>query len=148
LVYFRCTKFDIDARAVTGADRYVVADEPAAAADPDRWPARETRAVLLATARGRTSDAESVRCDPAAVDGDIGAGRVKEVLVAANADGHRAGGEEVSEKSAANVVTLVREDANGLSWGLVRTIRTEDWRRTGLISSDARSLGSKMETPD
>ena len=47
--------------------------------------------------------------------------------------------------NAANVVTLVREDTNRLSWGLVRTIRTEDWWRTGLGSSDGRSLESKME---
>jgi Transposase DDE domain group 1 len=35
------------------ADRHVVANEPAATADPDGWPTRETRAVLLAPAGGR-----------------------------------------------------------------------------------------------
>ena len=35
------------------ADQHLVADESAASADEDGWPARETRAVPLATAGGR-----------------------------------------------------------------------------------------------
>ncbi len=57
-------------------DRHVVVDEPAAAVDEDGRPACETCAVLLAIAGGRASDADSVRSDPAAADGAVGASGV------------------------------------------------------------------------
>src|SRR5579872_2567003 len=45
-------------------DRHLAPDEPTAPPDEDGWPSRETRALLLVAAGGRTPDADSVRGDP------------------------------------------------------------------------------------
>src|SRR6516164_4570549 len=57
------------------ADRHLVADELAATPDEDRWPPRETRALLLVATGRRTLDAAAVRGDRAAADDAVGAGR-------------------------------------------------------------------------
>ncbi len=84
--------YPVAAARAAEADRHLVADEPAATSDEDGWPARETRALLLVAAGGRTPDADSVRGDPATAYGAVGASGVEEALVAANSVGHRAGG--------------------------------------------------------
>jgi hypothetical protein len=66
----------VAAAGAAEADRHVVTDEPAAAADPDGWPAREACAVLLAAAGGRTLDAATVRDDRAAACGAVGASEI------------------------------------------------------------------------
>src|SRR5579864_2559700 len=55
------------------ADRHVVTDELAATVDPDGWPPREAREVLLADAGGRTPDAAAVRGDRTAASDAVGA---------------------------------------------------------------------------
>ena len=74
------------ADSAAAADWELVADEPAAAVDPDGWPPRETRAVLLAAAGRRASDADAVRSDLTPADGAVGASRVTEALAAAKLD--------------------------------------------------------------
>jgi hypothetical protein len=74
------------------ADRLLVADEPAATADPDGWPAREARPVLLAAVGRRTSDADSVRCDSTQADGALSASGVMRPVAAAKFGRHRTRG--------------------------------------------------------
>src|SRR2546426_6663068 len=85
------------------ADRHLVADESAATADENGWPAREACAVLLAAAGGRTLDAATVRGDRAAACGAIGASGIAAPSVLPTVRPVSEVG-VVSEKSAANAV--------------------------------------------
>jgi len=81
------------------ADRQLVVDESAAAADEDGWPARETRPILLADAGGKAPHATTVRGDRAAAYDTVGAGGIAApLLLPVERPGPEVG--VVSEKSA------------------------------------------------
>src|SRR6516225_2753069 len=128
------------------ADRHLVADELAATPDEDRWPPRETRALLLVATGRRTLDAAAVRGDRAAADDAVGAGRIAAPSLLLTVRQLPEVG-VVSEKPAARVAVRSLEGPRRAQTGFRGAAGTGSGGKERIGFHRGRNAGAKLKIP-